>query len=231
MASMAGWTRDRINDYYRGRAAKSLRLRLFIAIPSVVLACMLVSRILAFPLRIDDNTMEPALRKGERHWFSINALGLRQPFSLNSPANRWRADGRIQRGQVVALVQPLLAPSSRLANVFRFPIELVTFGMWKPEATRMVVRRVVALPGESVVIRDKQIFINNRLFVPDWFIAFGEAQILPERISGRDNLKEVYIPADSVFLLNDNWMVENDSRSLGPVPVWKLHGRWVPPKK
>jgi len=228
---MAAWARDRITQYYRGKAARSLRLRLLIAIPSISLAFILLARVGVFSLRVDDATMEPTLRRGERHWFSVAALGWPAPLSMNTPVKRWWGNGKVKRGQVVAVVQPLSSPSSRVGNLLRLPLEILSFGMWKPEGSRLVVRRVVALPGESVIIRNKQIFIDNRLFVPEWFIAYGEAQILPERISGRDNTKELYVPADSVFLMNDNWMAENDSRSLGPTPIWKLHGLWIPPKK
>ncbi|MBL8992584.1 MAG: hypothetical protein JNM63_04540, partial [Spirochaetia bacterium] len=49
-------------------------------------------------------------------------------------------------------------------------------------------------------------------------------QLLSEKISSRDSIKEIYVPAQEVFLINDNWIVQNDSRELGTLPCHKIRG-------
>lgn len=217
-------TRDRIAEYYRSKSAASFRLRLLVIFPSIVLFIFLFTRIFFTPLTVTDDAMAPSVKPGETVWVHVLAAGFRKPFSMNSPSGRFGNHPKVTRGMVVAMTPPALSPSSRFANIFRFGLEFFTLGFYKPENSRLVVRRVVGLPGESILIRDRQIFINNQRYIPTWNIDFGEPLILPARISGRDQMAELYIPADSVFVLGDHWMSENDSRSIGPVPTYKIHG-------
>jgi signal peptidase I len=215
---------ERISHYYQSKGRRAFRLRLVVITLCLVILPILFFKSFYFSLLLEDDAMEPNLLKDHTYWFSSIALGFQGPFSKNCPDNRIGGKDSFSRGDFVAVVRPSSNPSSRIGNFFRLPWEILTLGLYRPEAQRLVVRRVLALPGESIVIKNKQIFINGKLFSPSWAIDYGTSYLLPGRVSSRDEVPELYIPAGEYFLLNDHWNVLNDSREFGTVPLYKFQG-------
>jgi signal peptidase I len=82
----------------------------------------------------------------------------------------------------------------------------------------LLIKRVIGLPGETVEIRDGQVYINGELLDE----AFLEAETQPGR-SG-----QVTVPPLHVYVLGDNRNHSNDSRSFGPVAIENIVGRaWL----
>jgi len=75
---------------------------------------------------------------------------------------------------------------------------------------RDLIKRVVALPGESVELRDKKVFINGRELEEPYVQHKREG----ERLEG-DNLGPLAVPEGGVFVLGDNRDESRDSS------VWK----------
>ncbi len=104
--------------------------------------------------------------------------------------------------------------------VFRFPLKLDTD----------YVKRVIALPGEQLEIRDKRIFINGKLLDEPYTI-FRDPQTYPLNLSfpepfrSRDQFGPVTVPADSYFCMGDNRDESYDSRYWGTVPRALIKGR------
>jgi signal peptidase I len=113
---------------------------------------------------------------------------------------------------------------------------------------RDYIKRVVALPGDTVEMRSGRLFLNGEL-VPR--VAIGEQsylnssgrtitanayrEILPGgmehtildmvRRAPRDEYGPVTIPEGSVFLMGDNRDNSTDARFFGPVPIERLVGK------
>lgn len=95
--------------------------------------------------------------------------------------------------------------------VFKFPLN----------PKKDFIKRVIGLPGDSVEIRDKKVYLNGkRLIEPyvvhrdNWDIGFP-----------RDDYGPVKVPADSLFVLGDNRDSSEDSRYWGYVPKENIVGR------
>jgi signal peptidase I len=95
---------------------------------------------------------------------------------------------------------------------------------------RDFIKRVIALPGETVAIRDRRVFVNGRpLLEPYAFHA--DDRVWPDDLSiseehrRRDQLAERTVPAGAYFVLGDNRDDSSDSRSWGPVPASHVVGR------
>ena len=73
-----------------------------------------------------------------------------------------------------------------------------------------MVKRVIGLPGESVELKDKAVFIDGKALSEDYI----QHKRAGERLEG-DNLGPVVVPEDSYFVLGDNRDESNDST------VWK----------
>lgn len=102
-----------------------------------------------------------------------------------------------------------------------------------------VVKRVVALGGDTVAATDGQLIVNGRIICR----SAGDCRVLErsEIIPGAwhyahllrpirgyeptgDTWGPIRVPTDSLFLLGDNTSVSEDSRSYGPVPISQVEG-------
>ena len=80
-----------------------------------------------------------------------------------------------------------------------------------------LIKRVVALPGETVEVRDGHTFINGQPIEEPWVTNFGGPSYPP-----------TLVPPDHVFILGDNRANSRDSRAIGPVPIDTIKGHvWL----
>ena len=104
--------------------------------------------------------------------------------------------------------------------VFKFP----------EDPRRDFIKRVVALPGETVEIRDKDVYVEGILLDEPYVVhtddrVWPDDPKLPESYRRRDQSRPFTVPPDSYFALGDNRDNSYDSRFWGPVPVGNLKGR------
>ncbi len=94
--------------------------------------------------------------------------------------------------------------------VFRYPLQ--------PETD--FVKRVIGLPGETVMIQNKEVFINGKKLDEPYVIHIDQA-IYPFR----DQLAPYTVPQGEYFAMGDNRDNSKDSRYWGPVPRSMIKGR------
>ncbi|MEK8050874.1 signal peptidase I [Ideonella sp. DXS22W] len=123
--------------------------------------------------------------------------------------------------------------------------DIVTFS--SPANGTRLIKRVVALPGDVVEMRDEVLFVNHQ---PARYAGFQQhseplapavhvpatrareqldghehtVQFLPS-VGARRSFAPVTVPADHVFVLGDNRDNSEDSRYIGTVPRHLLIGR------
>lgn len=86
-----------------------------------------------------------------------------------------------------------------------------------PGEDEPLIKRVVALSGETVEVQGGQVFINGQLLEESWTIQ-----------QGGPSYPSTVIPPLHIFVLGDNRAGSRDSRSFGPVSVDQLVGRaWI----
>lgn len=104
--------------------------------------------------------------------------------------------------------------------VFRFPEQ--------PEVD--FVKRVIGLPGETIFIHDKKIYIDGRP-LDEPYAVFDDPQVypsgsfLPEPWRSRDQFGPFDIPEGQYFAMGDNRDHSHDSRYWGTVPRTLIKGR------
>jgi len=91
------------------------------------------------------------------------------------------------------------------------------------EQGKQLVKRVIALPGERVVVKDGQVIVYNKEhpegFQPDKTLPYGKVIVTtPGNI-------DMTIPEGEVFVCGDNRTNSLDSRSFGPVPAKDIVGK------
>jgi signal peptidase I len=92
---------------------------------------------------------------------------------------------------------------------------------------RDLIKRVIALPGESIEIRNCQVYIdddpNDQLPAKRLVEPYLDPAVVAST-SWCDFGPEV-VPKDDVFVMGDNRPGSSDSRTLGPIPIHDLVGR------
>jgi signal peptidase I len=91
------------------------------------------------------------------------------------------------------------------------------------QPSTLFIKRIVALPGQTVAIRDKQLFIDGKKMDESYVVhddpqTFPNDPKLPEPYRSRDNYGPFVVPANSYFVLGDNRDRSSDSRYWGTVP-------------
>ena len=83
-----------------------------------------------------------------------------------------------------------------------------------PHEETPLIKRIVALPGETVEVRAGQVFIDGKPLHEPWTTQEGGASYGPE-----------LVPPLHVFILGDNRANSYDSRAVGPVSIDRIVGK------
>lgn len=113
--------------------------------------------------------------------------------------------GEIERGQVVVFAKPL-----------------------GTDGENDLIKRVIALPGETIRLVDNQVYING-FRVEEPYLREPDSTRPRLPIPGCDQVEPArdlcVIPEGHVFVMGDNRLGSSDSRVFGPVPVDSVVGR------
>ncbi len=86
------------------------------------------------------------------------------------------------------------------------------------------VLRVVAVPGETVMIVDKELFIDG-MSIYEPYVKFSDDKVYPGGLSTRDNVGPFIVPDGSYFLLGDRRDITTDSRYFGFITIDEIKGK------
>jgi len=117
-------------------------------------------------------------------------------------------------------VIPIKDPQKGDIIVFKFP----------EDPSKDFIKRVVAVGGDTVEIRDKKVYVNGAVQVNKHAIysdprLFDDPRIYPAELLKRDNLAPLKIPEGKLFVMGDNRDESNDSRFWGLVDVSAVRGK------
>jgi signal peptidase I len=119
-------------------------------------------------------------------------------------------------------VVPIKDPKKGDVIVFKFP----------KDPSKDYIKRVIAVGGDTLKIKDKKVYVNGELQKND-FAKFIDPRILsgPTRFgqvdSHRDNFGPITVPEGKLFMMGDNRDSSNDSRFWGFVDKSAVRGRAI----
>jgi signal peptidase I len=189
-----------------GSGHRSLR-RGLAEIPVLALIALLVAfglkTFVAQAFYIPSVSMEPQLHVGDRVIVSKLAYQLHDP----------------RRGDIIVFPSPAdhhVDDSILPVRVLRGILEGV--GLSKPEK-EILIKRVIALPGETVEGRDGHVYIDGRLLI--------EPYLPPGVTTGV--FGPITVPKGDVWVMGDNRDNSHDSRfsDIGPIPESTVIGRAI----
>jgi signal peptidase I len=156
---------------------------------------LLIRTFVVQAFKIPSGSMEPTLLVGDYLLVNKFIYGYKFPF-INK---RVFAFKKPERGDVV---------------VFKYPVD--------PD--KDFIKRVIAIEGDKVEIKDKKLYINDKLVETPQAV-YRDPIIIPKEVAPRDNYGPIKVPKDSLFVMGDNRDSSLDSRFWGFVPMNNLKGK------
>lgn len=105
--------------------------------------------------------------------------------------------------------------------------DVIVYG-FPEDPTRDMVHRCVAIAGDTIEIRDKQLIVNGEPIQED-YVSFKDPntyeKLAPRRFGLRDQMEPGIVPENCCFSLGDNRDNSLDSRFWGPLPYDLLRGK------
>ena len=98
--------------------------------------------------------------------------------------------------------------------------DIIVFNPPIPDATIPYVKRVIAVGGETVDLRNGNVFVNGKQV--DFPQAHGATQSQAPQI-----VYPFTVPDGQIFAMGDNRTFSSDSRTFGPVPVGNIIGKVI----
>lgn len=193
-----------------------------VIVAGAVIVAVVIRTFVAQAFFIPTSSMEPTLL-GELRNSGARAEGDR--VIVNKLSYRLH---EVRRGDVVVFERLGAAddgphPTTSLPDAARVKVT-------GEEDVKDLIKRVVALPGETVVIADSRVFVNGTALDEPYLP--GGTPTLPgpggTTWSHRCTLDDPCpVPAGHVWVMGDNRLNSRDSRYLGPIPTDAIVGRAV----
>jgi len=86
------------------------------------------------------------------------------------------------------------------------------------DENRLLVKRIIGLPGDVIAIRNGSVLLNGKLLREPY---------TNHRSESYETIPAFLIPDDSVFVLGDNRLVSADSREWGAVDKSRIYGKYI----
>jgi signal peptidase I len=108
--------------------------------------------------------------------------------------------------------------------------DIVVF-KWPKDPERDFIKRCMGLPGDTIEVVDKRLFVNGRPVHDESYTYHTDDHVYPrspfpgDPWRSRDNFGPRVVPKGSYFCMGDNRDNSNDSRFWGEVPEANVKGR------
>ena len=177
-----------------GPAAKSAFREYVEAFGMAILLALFIRTFIIQAFKIPSGSMLPTLEVGDHLLVNKFLYGIRIPF-------------------VGKRVLTYFKPGHDDVIVFIYP----------EDKTKDFIKRVKALPGETIEIKDKVVYINGqKIDDPHAWYEPG-SRVYPNSV--RDNFGPYTVPEGRVFVMGDNRDHSHDSRFWGTVPIDDILGK------
>jgi signal peptidase I len=168
------------------------------AILIAIVLALVIRTFIIQAFKIPSGSMLPTLQIGDHLLVSKFIYGVKMPFTG-------------------ATLIPITVPKPNDIVVFQYP----------KDPSLDYIKRVIAVAGDTVEIRDKKIFINGTPF-EDLHGVFKDPLIHPASLDSRDNFGPVTVPPGKIFTMGDNRDNSFDGRFWGFVDLKAVRGKaWI----
>ncbi len=165
------------------------------AILIALLLALFIRTFVVQAFKIPSGSMKDTLLIGDHILVSKFIYGIKNPFND-------------------ATLIPFKKPQRRDIVVFKYPVN----------PKQDYIKRVVGLPGDTIEIKDKKVYVNDEPQEEKYAI-FLDNKILPAHVQRRDNMGPITVPENSLFVMGDNRDNSYDSRFWNFVDLKSVKGK------
>ena len=165
------------------------------AILVAILLALFIRTFVIQAFKIPSGSMKETLKIGDHILVNKFIYGVKIPFLQTT-------------------IIPITNPKRGDIVVFKFP----------EDPSKDFIKRVIGVAGDVVEIRDKKVYVNNKLLNHDFGI-HTDSYIFPASAQPRDNFGPVVVPPHSLFVMGDNRDQSYDSRFWGFVDLKAVKGK------
>jgi signal peptidase I len=165
---------------------------------AIIIAILIAAFIRTFVVqafKIPSGSMKPTLEIGDHILVNKFSYGVKLPYLRNTLI----PVGQPQRGDIAVFIYP-------------------------EDKTKDFIKRVIAVGGDTVEIRNKKILLNGAP-MEDPFGVHVEDVVYPKSLQRRDNLGPIKVPEGTLFVMGDNRDQSYDSRFWGFVKLEDVIGK------
>ena len=180
---------------------------------AVVLA-MLVRFYIGTPTIVKQPSMYPTLKENQRLWLNrwgrtTNKMPQRGDIiTFEAPSETYLTEDEIEKGIYTAKYED--EPKGILSKFAYYVLEI---------NKTSYIKRVIALPGEHVQIKDGKVYINNEELKEDYL----QPGVITDM--SRGEMSDFIVPENCVFAMGDNRAKSTDCRAFGCIPLEKIESK------
>lgn len=182
---------------------------------AVVLA-LLFRYFIGTPTIVQQQSMHPTLEPGERLWLNrwtrtTKQLPERgQIITFEAPSKKQYTKNEIDNNNPIAKYEN--EPSNIFGKFVKYVLEI---------GKESYIKRVIALPGEHVEIKEGKVFINGNELEETYLQPGVVTDVTEECFS------DFIVPENTVFAMGDNRNHSTDCREFGCIPLEKIESTVV----
>lgn len=159
-----------------------------------LLLALFIRSFIVQAFKIPSGSMLPTLQIGDHILVNKFLYGLRLPYPFEKVIVQWRQP---RQGDVIVFIYPR-------------------------DRTKDFIKRVIAVEGDTVEIRHKQVYVNGtKLEIPQATFADEDREIP----GLRDNFGPITVPPHKLFVMGDNRDRSHDSRFWGFADLDDVKGK------
>lgn len=175
-----------------------------------IVIALLIRYFVGTPTVVKHSSMFPTLKQNQR--LILNRL----PRTFNEMP---------KRGDIITFEAPNNSVAKGVKAVYDKEINgwFEKFSYYVLEFNKMsYIKRVIALPGEHVEIKEGKIYINGEELEEDYL----QENVITEAKS--PYLTDFIVPEGYIFAVGDNRMYSSDCREFGCIPIEKIESKvWI----
>lgn len=117
----------------------------------------------------------------------------------------------VEKGAIVSFESDMTLSKNDIAS-----LNIIQRFMVNENTKKNLIKRVIAVPGDSIEIKDGVVFVNDEILEESYINTVTNLEV-----------ERYVIPDNTYFMMGDNRYVSLDSRQLGPIEADRIIGKAV----